>query len=553
MVARGEDAEAAGGRRGRRQPGAGHPAHARLHDRVARRRTGRTARVCSAGCVTRSGTSGSRRPLRVDDLVEEAQLLVGRQPALGHVVGDDELEAGGGDDLVDGHAGVHRRAGACGGRASRSRARQVGDDAADLVEARRLRAERGGAVVADAGHGVDLRRTRPGASGSAPSSDVGWLMVLPGAPRTPSSCAFGLRARRRWRRCSGCRSGRPGVAPIITWRWPDHTTSNIDRYGFQPSTTLRVAGDADRHRRWRRAARRRRSCTRSGSKVGPGQAAADHRDGADGVGEDLAVAAEALGHRDDADVGPRRRRRAVLAHGARRFAWYSASLEVEPRRLERGPGLGRLGRRRRTPSGTPRRGRSRARTTVKCAPPGASTTPSTIMPVDAQRVDRPLLRRSRSVSTIALARHEAALGGHAEAGRRSRGRGRGTGRCRAASARFRCTSAASRRSAGIGDELLAVVVGRAHRAQASGCRGAGRSRGRRGSAGTAPATPRPAGPSRNMPSSSSARPRSRRSGGRRGSAARAGSSRATRTRRRPCAPCRRRTAGRRRARRRRRW
>ena len=70
--------------------------------------------------------------------------------------------------------------------------------------------------------------------------------------------------------------GRSGCAPIITWRRPDHTTSNIVRYGFHASTTLSrrspptgiVVGDEQRlavghHQvgleRWRGPAGRRSS------------------------------------------------------------------------------------------------------------------------------------------------------------------------------------------------------------------------------------------------------------------------------------------------------
>src|SRR5262249_5356565 len=62
-------------------------------------------------------------------------------------------------------------------------------------------------------------------------------MVFPGAPRKPRSCALG---------CAGSPMsakfwlpyGSIWLAPIITCRRPDQTTSNMARYGFQDSTTL---------------------------------------------------------------------------------------------------------------------------------------------------------------------------------------------------------------------------------------------------------------------------------------------------------------------------
>ena len=55
-----------------------------------------------------------------------------------------------------------------------------------------------------------------------------------------------------------------------------------------------------------------------------GEAAADGRHVADGVGENFAVAAEDLGERDLAHLGTRRWALADLAH--RTAAWYSASV-----------------------------------------------------------------------------------------------------------------------------------------------------------------------------------------------------------------------------------
>ena len=65
---------------------------------------------------------------------------------------------------------------------SKSSTREVGDDAADLVEAGRVGPERGGPVVADAAHGVDLRTNTVG-EWLGTQYDVVSLIVLPGAPR----------------------------------------------------------------------------------------------------------------------------------------------------------------------------------------------------------------------------------------------------------------------------------------------------------------------------------------------------------------------------------
>ena len=65
------------------------------------------ARVCSAASVTQR-TSLSARTAGIDHLADQSQLFVGRHPRLGNVVGHDQLETGGRDDLVDRHAGMHR-------------------------------------------------------------------------------------------------------------------------------------------------------------------------------------------------------------------------------------------------------------------------------------------------------------------------------------------------------------------------------------------------------------------------------------------------------------
>ena len=60
----------------------------------------------------------------VDDGGDELELVGGRQAGLGHVVGHDQLEAGGGLHLVDASRRGAPSAAACGGRRSRSRGRR---------------------------------------------------------------------------------------------------------------------------------------------------------------------------------------------------------------------------------------------------------------------------------------------------------------------------------------------------------------------------------------------------------------------------------------------
>ena len=115
---------------------------------------------------------------------------------------------------------------------------------------------------------------------------------------------------------------------------------------------------------------------RSGSKVARASRPADHGDGADGVGQDLAVAAEALGHRDHADLGPGDVDPLVTT--ARTFAG-TRPREVDPLGPERGPRLGVAGRGGVAAAGSLLVAAVVGSHSVKWAPPGASTTPSTIM------------------------------------------------------------------------------------------------------------------------------------------------------------------------------
>ena len=116
---------------------------------------------------------------------------------------------------------------------------------------------------------------------------------------------------------------------MMMWRRPDHTTSNIVRYGFQPATTFSGVVDTDREdvldeQRFavghHELGRERRL----------GEPAADVGQRADRVGEDLAVAAEAVGDRDRAHLGASGGPLAYVAHRCPRACstacWYSASV-----------------------------------------------------------------------------------------------------------------------------------------------------------------------------------------------------------------------------------
>ena len=84
------------------------------------------------------------------------QLIVGRHTGVGHVVGNDQLETGRRDDLVDRHARMHRsQPHPVVGRLEVECA-EVRHHSADLEESRCDRSERACSVVAHAAHDVDL-------------------------------------------------------------------------------------------------------------------------------------------------------------------------------------------------------------------------------------------------------------------------------------------------------------------------------------------------------------------------------------------------------------
>ena len=125
--------------------------------------------VCSAGCSSgRRRRAGVARQVRTSRsrcapgsrTRDELELLGRGQAGLGHVVGDGEREAGGGHDVLDADAGMVRAQAHGALRRLEVEDAEVGDDAPDVVEARRPGPGRGGPGVADAAHHVDLLHER---------------------------------------------------------------------------------------------------------------------------------------------------------------------------------------------------------------------------------------------------------------------------------------------------------------------------------------------------------------------------------------------------------
>ena len=92
------------------------------------------------------------------------------------------------------------------------------------------------------------------------------------------------------------------VAPIITWRRPLHTTSNMRRYGFQVSTTR--ASGAGVASSLAMSIASPSVIIRSGSKLARASRPPIIGMVPIGLARQLAVAPEALGHRDRAHLGP---------------------------------------------------------------------------------------------------------------------------------------------------------------------------------------------------------------------------------------------------------
>ena len=116
---------------------------------------------------------------------------------------------------------------------------------------------------------------------------------------------------RRWRRCSGCRTGRSGWRPSSRGAGRDHT--HVEHRAERDSSPRRPSAsvDADGHRRWRRAAPRRRSSAgRARRSPGPAgrRSSGWCRSGWPGSRRRRG----SLGAGDDADLGAGRRSLALI-------------------------------------------------------------------------------------------------------------------------------------------------------------------------------------------------------------------------------------------------
>ena len=230
----------------------------------------------------------------------------------GGVVGNDELEPGGVLHLVRGHARVHRPETHAVVVRLEVEHGQVGDDEADLVEPGRLLAERRGAVVPDPADRVDALAQHRRAVVRHP---VGGRVVDRVAGRAPVAQQLHLRLP------VVADGGEVLVAVLVDLGAAHHDVATavphpaehlpirvevLDDLAFGPLERL-VVGDEPslpvRH-------------GEVGLEGGAGQASPDHRDGPDRVGQDLAVAAEALGHGDDAHVRPLHETSQLIGHRA---------------------------------------------------------------------------------------------------------------------------------------------------------------------------------------------------------------------------------------------
>ena len=219
---------------------------------------------------------------------------------LGHVVGDHQLERRGLDDLVDGHARVHRtQPHRVVGRLEVEHA-QVRDDPADLVEPVAGRPDLAHAVVAGARHHVDGLDE---AAESVVGHPVAGGVVDEVAGGSPQAEQLRLRP------APVADGGDVLVAVAVDLGGAHHDVAPTRPDDVEDGPVRDVAldhpgrvGDADRQR-VRGKDRHRVGHHHVGCEGRLREATADDRAGADGVDEDVAVAAETLGDGDDTDVG----------------------------------------------------------------------------------------------------------------------------------------------------------------------------------------------------------------------------------------------------------
>ena len=280
-----EDPERARVRGRADEPRARDPAHAGLHDRHV-----------DAEQVADRRAEASRirdfllaQAVRVDDLADPAQLVVGRAAAYSGTspsIASSKPVAATTSSTVT--PGCTERSRIRWSGVSKSQHAEVRDDAHDLVEAARARAELGGAVVADAAHDVDrgheharrvardpVRRLvvdrvagraahaeqlRASAARAIADEREVLVAVLVDLARRPSSRGGGPTTPRR----TSCGTG---SSPTTTFSGASTPTG---RMFSTSSASPSVITSCGRERRL-------------------GQPAADHRQRADRVGEDLAV------------------------------------------------------------------------------------------------------------------------------------------------------------------------------------------------------------------------------------------------------------------------
>ena len=326
-------------RGGRRQPRRRPPSPCRSARSGARRRTARRCGCAARRASRRRHLAARAAPFGSSTSRMQPQLLVGRQRgsrARRRRSTSSKPVAATTSSTVT--PGCTERSRMRWSGVSKSSTAEVGDDPADLVEARRDRPELGGPVVADAATHVDLLDEHAWASGWGSSSWSVWLIVLPGAPRTPSSWAFGL-----------CQSPMQAMfwlpyrsiwlAPIITWRGRPRRMSKTVRYGIQPSTTLggrppsgRVVG--------RRSMASPSVSSRSGSKVARASRAPSIGMVPIGLAQDLAVAAQRLGAGRRTQTSARRRRRSCAPRRSRPLAGSRLRRQSRYRSVNACPRLG---------------------------------------------------------------------------------------------------------------------------------------------------------------------------------------------------------------------
>ena len=212
-------------------------------------------RVWRRSCIRRA-PPGHVRPRGSSRPITSSSSAVGAA-GLGHVGVDGEREAGRRDHLVDGDAGVHAAQTHAVVGTLEVEDGEVGDDAPELVVLAHPVAELGGAVVADAGHDVDVLHEHLGrvvgdpiardvlhrVAGRAAHAEQLHLRVRGVADEGEVLVAVGVDLRRAHHHVTAAR--------------PHHVEHRA--VGVPRLDRLLGVVDAERACRWRRAEPRRRS------------------------------------------------------------------------------------------------------------------------------------------------------------------------------------------------------------------------------------------------------------------------------------------------------